>query len=78
MAYTQSLGWFEDRSSGRRFEVLKVFHDAQHSPMDGRRAREPSNYEYVTACGLDANDSSGNETVFELIQTDGTLHRVAD
>jgi len=71
-----SLGTFENRATGKRYTVIKVQRTAPHEPVSGRAQQHDSGYGYETDTGLNLNDTSGNETVFELIEIDGTLHRV--
>jgi hypothetical protein len=73
----ESLGFYTNRSSGDRYEVLKRTFYAVLSPISGSRRESEGNHDYVTACGMDVNPTRTDLSEFELIQIDGVITKDA-
>lgn len=70
-----TIGSYVDRATSRVYEVKRRTIPSVHSPLAGNSSLVGGVDDYITACGINLNPKADDESVFEMIEIDGILHR---
>lgn len=73
----ENIGSFIDRATSKIYQVQKRTEAVNFSSLAGPAARlKGGSEDFITTCGVNLNPKSDDDSVFEMIEIDGTLHRL--
>lgn len=70
-----SIGNYVDRVTSKVYEVSRRTKLIPFAPLDGPAVTVDGGVDYITTSGINLNRKSDDESVFEMVEIDGTLHR---
>ena len=71
----QSIGNYVDPVTTKVYEVNKRTKLIPFAPLDGPPVTVEGGVDYITTSGINLNPKSDDESVFEMVEIDGILHR---
>lgn len=72
----ENIGSYIDPTTQKTYQVQKRTATVKFSPVDGPTTRlKGGPVDFVTACGINLNPKLDDDTVFEMIEQNGILHR---
>lgn len=71
----ESLGYYLNRQTGVRYEILKRTKISTHTPLSGNRNQAAGSIDFITHDGIDVQPLDDSLQSFELIQIDGILDK---
>jgi len=73
--HVENIGNYVNRATGKVYQVKKRTELPKHSPVAGASSVHKGSESFITSCGIDLDPKSDDDSVFEMIQIDGTIHR---
>lgn len=73
--HVENIGNYVNRATGKVYQVEKRTELVKHSPVAGASSVLKGSKDFITSCGINLNPKSDDDSVFEMIEIDGILHR---
>lgn len=71
----ENIGNYININTSKVYQVEKRTKLVKHSPVAGSSSVSDGSIDFITKCGINLNPKSDDDSVFEMIEIDGTLHR---
>jgi hypothetical protein len=72
---TEKIGKYINRATGKVYEVVKRTKLVNMSPLSGGGVTLDGSVDFITSCGINLNPKSDDDSVFEMLEINGTIHR---
>lgn len=72
---TEKIGKYINRATGKVYEVVKRTQLLKTSPLSDRGVTLDGSVDYITSCGINLNPKSDDDSVFEMLEINGNIHR---